>query len=142
MRLKARYNEVAAVSRVNVQLIDAESGNHLWAERFDKPVADLFDVQDEIVSRLANTLTSRLVEVEAQRAERSPHPDATDLYFQGGFWQQRDNTRIHDESAQLFRTRPGARSQKYRGSGRHGKYRFGNGRQSFDRRRGRASGSS
>jgi TolB-like protein len=52
--------------RVNVQLIDAETGNHLWAERFDKPVADLFDVQDEIVSRLANTLTSQLVEVEAQ----------------------------------------------------------------------------
>jgi TolB-like protein/class 3 adenylate cyclase len=69
--------------RVNVQLIDAETGNHLWAERFDKPVADLFDVQDEIVSRLANTLESQLFEVEARRAERSPHPDATDLYFQG-----------------------------------------------------------
>ena len=36
--------------RVNVQLIDAETGNHLWAERFDKPIADLFDMQDEIVS--------------------------------------------------------------------------------------------
>jgi TolB-like protein len=69
--------------RVNVQLIDAETGNHLWAERFDKTVADLFDVQDEIVSRLANTLTTQLVEVEAQRAERSPHPNATDMYFQG-----------------------------------------------------------
>ena len=40
--------------RVNVQLVDAETGNHLWAERFDKPVADFFDMQDEIVSRLAN----------------------------------------------------------------------------------------
>src|SRR5271166_6100406 len=39
--------------RVNVQLIDAETGAHLWAERFDKPVADLFDMQDEIVARLA-----------------------------------------------------------------------------------------
>ena len=38
--------------RVNVQLIDAETGNHLWAERFDKPLADLFDMQDEIVARL------------------------------------------------------------------------------------------
>ena len=38
--------------RVNVQLIDAETGTHLWAERFDKPVADLFDMQDEIVARL------------------------------------------------------------------------------------------
>ena len=42
--------------RVNVQLIDAETANHLWAERFDKPFADLFDMQDEIVSRLASTL--------------------------------------------------------------------------------------
>jgi TolB-like protein len=39
--------------RVNVQLIDAEPGNHLWAERFDKPLADLFEMQDEIVARLA-----------------------------------------------------------------------------------------
>src|SRR5215469_8094100 len=50
--------------RVNVQLIDAETGNHLWAERFDKRVADLFDVQDEIVARLANTLSSQLIEAE------------------------------------------------------------------------------
>jgi TolB-like protein len=69
--------------RVNVQLIDAETGNHLWAERFDKPVADLFDMQDEIVSRLANTLDAELVTAEARRAESSPHPDAMDLYFQG-----------------------------------------------------------
>jgi TolB-like protein len=72
--------------RVNVQLIDAETGNHLWAERFDKPVADLFDMQDEIVSRLANTLNAQLTAVEARRAERAPHPDATDLGFQGAAW--------------------------------------------------------
>jgi TolB-like protein/class 3 adenylate cyclase len=72
--------------RVNVQLIDTESGNHLWAERFEKPVTDLFDMQDEIVSRLANTLNAQLIAVEARRAERSPHPDATDLCFQGAAW--------------------------------------------------------
>jgi TolB-like protein len=72
--------------RVNVQLIDAETGNHLWAERFEKAVADLFDMQDEIVSRLANTLNSQLIAVEARRAERSPHPDTTDLCFQGAAW--------------------------------------------------------
>jgi TolB-like protein/class 3 adenylate cyclase len=66
--------------RVNVQLIDAETGNHLWAERFDKQVADLFDMQDEIVSRLANTLNTQLIEAEARRAEHSLHPDAMDLY--------------------------------------------------------------
>jgi TolB-like protein/class 3 adenylate cyclase len=69
--------------RINVQLIDAETCNHLWAERFDKPVTNLLDIQDEIVSRLANTLDSQLIEAEAQRASRSPHPDAMDLYFQG-----------------------------------------------------------
>jgi TolB-like protein/class 3 adenylate cyclase/Flp pilus assembly protein TadD len=69
--------------RINVQLIDAETGNHFWAERFDKPVTDLFDMQDEIVSRLANTLDTQLIAAEARRAQRSLHPDAMDFYFQG-----------------------------------------------------------
>ncbi|MDA9407421.1 adenylate/guanylate cyclase domain-containing protein [Bradyrhizobium sp. CCBAU 45384] len=72
--------------RVNVQLIDAETGKHLWAERFDKPIADLFDVQDEIVSRLANSLDAELIAAEARQAERSSHPDAMDLVFQGSSW--------------------------------------------------------
>jgi adenylate cyclase len=46
--------------RVNVQLVETDTGAHLWAERFDKPVADLFDMQDEIVSRLANRLGQEL----------------------------------------------------------------------------------
>ena len=69
--------------RVNAQLIDVETGNHLWAERFDKPLADLFDMQDEIVSRLANTLDTQLIAAEARRSERSLHPNSMDLYFQG-----------------------------------------------------------
>jgi TolB-like protein/class 3 adenylate cyclase len=72
--------------RVNVQLIDAESGAHLWAERFDKPVADLFEMQDEIVARLANQLGTQLIAAEARRAERAPHPDSVDLYYQGLAW--------------------------------------------------------
>ena len=69
--------------RVNVQLVEVESGRQLWAERFDKPVADLFDMQDEIVSRLANTLDAQLTEEEARRSRRSPHPNSMDMYFQG-----------------------------------------------------------
>ncbi|QOG22655.1 MULTISPECIES: winged helix-turn-helix domain-containing tetratricopeptide repeat protein [Bradyrhizobium] len=69
--------------RVNVQLVDAETSAHLWADRFDKLVADLFDMQDEIVSRLANTLDAQLTEQEARRSERSPHPNSMDLYFRG-----------------------------------------------------------
>jgi TolB-like protein/class 3 adenylate cyclase len=62
--------------RVNVQLIDAETATHLWADRFDKPIADLLDMQDEIVSRLANTLDSQLIAAEARRAERALDPNA------------------------------------------------------------------
>ncbi len=69
--------------RVNVQLIDAETGSHLWAERFDKPLADLFDMQDEIVARLAGALSSELVAAEARRAERASNPNSMDFYFQG-----------------------------------------------------------
>jgi tetratricopeptide (TPR) repeat protein len=69
--------------RVNVQLINAETGNHLWAERFDKPLADLFDMQDEIVARLAGQLGTALVEAEARRAERSSNPDSMDFCFRG-----------------------------------------------------------
>src|SRR5579863_9510638 len=56
--------------RVNVQLIDAETGNHLWAERFDKPIADLFDMQDEIVARVANALNTQFIVAEARLAEQ------------------------------------------------------------------------
>ncbi|KGT79165.1 adenylate cyclase [Bradyrhizobium japonicum] len=69
--------------RVNVQFVDAETGAHLWADRFDKPISDLFEMQDEIVSRLANALNTQLITAEARRAEHSLHPSALDLYFQG-----------------------------------------------------------
>jgi class 3 adenylate cyclase len=88
--------------RVNVQLIDAETGNHLWAERFDKPVADLFDMQDEIVSRLANTLGAQLIAAEARRAECVMHPDVMDLYFQGAACRNRAPTPEHLASAKRF----------------------------------------
>ena len=60
-----------------------KTGNHLWAERFDKPFADLFDMQDEIVARLAGALNAELIAAEARRAEQAPNPDPMDLYFQG-----------------------------------------------------------
>jgi TolB-like protein len=78
--------------RVNVQLIDAETGAHLWAERFDKAVADLFDMQDEIVARLASQLGTQLIAAEARRAEHAPNPDSMDLYFQGMAWVNRGAT--------------------------------------------------
>ena len=88
--------------RVNVQLVDAESGNHLWSERFDKPLADLFDMQDEIVARLARQLDAALIAAEARRAARSPNPDAMDLCFQGKAWWNKGHTLEYLSQARGF----------------------------------------
>ena len=71
--------------RVNAQLIDAESGAHLWADRFEEDVVDLFKLQDEVVARLARTLQVELVNAEAQRSlhDRPRNPDAIDLTMRG-----------------------------------------------------------
>src|SRR5262249_55546645 len=50
--------------RINAQLIDAESGAHLWADRFEEDVADLFKLQDQVVARLGNTFGFELVKAE------------------------------------------------------------------------------
>ncbi|MGY4627897.1 adenylate/guanylate cyclase domain-containing protein [Bradyrhizobium sp. USDA 4486] len=88
--------------RVNAQLVDSESGSHLWAERFDKPLADLFDMQDEIVARLASALNAELIAAEARRAQRSVDPDAMDLYFQGVAIANRGTTPEHLTQARGF----------------------------------------
>jgi adenylate cyclase len=69
--------------RVNAQLIDAESGALLWADRFEEDVADLFKLQDQVVARLANTLGNELVKAEAKESSRSKNPDAIDLVMRG-----------------------------------------------------------
>jgi TolB-like protein/class 3 adenylate cyclase len=88
--------------RFNVQLIDAETGNHLWAERFDKPLADLLDMQDEIVARLAGALNAQLVAAEARRAEQATAPDSMDLYFQGLAWLNRGMSPDNIANARSF----------------------------------------
>jgi adenylate cyclase len=76
--------------RVNAQLIDAESGAHLWAEQFDTPRADLLQTEDAIVGHLTRALDYQLTEVEGARLKRTPaaNPDAEDLALQcaAGAW--------------------------------------------------------
>ena len=70
--------------RVNAQLIDADSGAHVWAEQFDTARADLLQMQDEIVTHLARAMFYQLPELEAARLKRMPaaNPDAEDLALQ------------------------------------------------------------
>ncbi len=71
--------------RVNVQLTDAETGAHLWADRFDTSRADLDQAQDEITGRLAHTLNRELVVAAVGRLEgqHKTDPDARDLVMRG-----------------------------------------------------------
>jgi adenylate cyclase len=58
--------------RVTVQLIDAESDHHVWAERFDRDLEDIFAIQDEVTSSIVATLPGRLAAAARDRAERKP----------------------------------------------------------------------
>ena len=69
--------------RVNAQLIDAAAGAHLWADRFEEDVADLFKLQDQVVARLANSLGYELVRAEAEAGAHSKNPDSVDLDMRG-----------------------------------------------------------
>jgi len=69
--------------RVNVQLIDALSDEHLWAERFDKERKDILEVQDEIVARLSRSVGLEMVRSEAARGSPSSGGAAIDLVMRG-----------------------------------------------------------
>jgi len=77
--------------RVNAQLIDTESGAHLWADRFDTDRANLPEAQNEMTSRLAGVLNIELVKDVSRRIEQETaiNPDARDLVMRGWAWRYR-----------------------------------------------------
>jgi adenylate cyclase len=86
--------------RVNAQLIDAQSGAHLWADRFEEDASDLFKLQDQVVARLANSLGYELVRAEAEKGGHSKNPDAIDLAMRGQvLLQQTTPTKDNNDAA-------------------------------------------
>ena len=71
--------------RINAQLIDASTGHHLWAERYDRQMGDLFAIQDEIVQQIVTALAVKVSVVERQRASRKETTSmgAYDYYLRG-----------------------------------------------------------
>src|SRR5439155_1550076 len=69
--------------RITGQLIDAETGTHLWVDRFDGSLEDVFDLQDEIASKVAGVIEPALQEAENRRSAKRPTTDLTayDLYL-------------------------------------------------------------
>ena len=111
--------------RVNVQLIDAETGNHLWAERFDKPVADSVRHagRNRIEACKCAGCPARGSRSAASRSVRS-NPDSMDLCFQGRAWFNKGLTPEWTTQAQTF-----FEQVVDAGSGKHrGDARFGDGR--------------
>ncbi|GEO19096.1 adenylate/guanylate cyclase domain-containing protein [Microvirga aerophila] len=83
--LEGSVRRSSSLVRVNAQLIDAETGAHLWAERFDRPRADLIEMQNEITAGIASALRVKLIDIESRRGqrERPVNPDSTDLAMRG-----------------------------------------------------------
>lgn len=74
-------------ARITVQLIDAEAGVHVWAERFDRPLLDIFAVQDEITDKIAATIEPEIGSVEQEKARRkAPEHLGAWEHYQRGMW--------------------------------------------------------
>jgi len=93
--LEGSVQESGDAIRVNVQLINAQSDSHLWAEKFDRKLSDIFPVETEIATKIADTLQAKLTghEQRAIAAHPTEDPEAYRLYLQGRhLWGQRTDT--------------------------------------------------
>jgi len=86
--------------RITAQLIDAETGFHLWSETYDRRLADIFQVQDEIAAAIVNKLRIELAPQEQQMAVRDKPPtqnlEAYELYLQGrAVWKRRGDENLN-----------------------------------------------
>jgi tetratricopeptide (TPR) repeat protein len=86
---------------VNVQLIDADSGAHVWADRFDTERANLVKAQDEIVGRLARTLRLEILDAASRviEQENSASPDGRDYVMRGWAWYYRPGGEAQQQEA-------------------------------------------
>jgi len=89
--------------RVTAQMIDATSGAHIWAERYDRDLSDIFAVQDEITASVAGVIEPALAEAEQQRVLRKP-PERLDAWeaYQRGLWHFNKYGPEENQTAQTF----------------------------------------
>ena len=89
--------------RVTTQLIDAETGKHVWAERYDRDLADVFAVQDEITLAVTRAIGPAISRLERQRALRKP-PENLDAWeaYQRALWHQTKGGEADAEKARYF----------------------------------------
>ena len=91
--------------RIAGQLIDTSTGAHIWADRFDGGIEDVFDLQDQVATSVVGTIVPKLEQVEIERAKRKPteNLDAYDYYLRGIAAVRQDTRDTVSEALKLFR---------------------------------------
>ena len=104
--LEGSVRKAGSRVRISAQLIDAATGNHVWAERYDRELADIFELQDEMTATIVGAIEPELGGAERARAKRKP-PDNLDAWdrYQRGLWHFWRFTRDDaDEAERLFQS--------------------------------------
>src|SRR5438094_1065391 len=83
--LEGSVRKVASRVRITAQLIDVSTGAHLWADRFDGSLEDIFDLQDQVTASVVGAIGRKLEQAEIERARRKPteNLDAYDYFLRG-----------------------------------------------------------
>ncbi|HEX4113747.1 MAG TPA: adenylate/guanylate cyclase domain-containing protein [Stellaceae bacterium] len=101
--LEGSVRKAGSRVRFNAQLLDAATGAHLWADRFDRELVDLFDLQDSVTQELAGVMNVQLVDAETRRGQNKLDPDALDLVLRARAAANRGASRENfAESLRLF----------------------------------------
>ena len=102
--LEGSVRKAANRVRVTGQLIDASNGNHLWAEKYDRELADIFALQDDITNRVIGSVAPQILVAEAARVQRKPPQsvDAWDLVMQAVPHMWRMSTDEHARAQELL----------------------------------------
>jgi adenylate cyclase len=102
--LEGSLRKVGNRIRVTAQLVEAETGNHVWAERYDRDLADIFAVQDEITEAVTTAIAPAVADAEQQRAMRKP-PGSLDAWaaYQRGLWHlSKANAKDNAQAEEFF----------------------------------------
>jgi adenylate cyclase len=90
--------------RITGQLIDASSGTHIWADRFDGAIDDIFELQDHVTASVVGAIAPKMEQAEIERAKRKPteNLDAYDYYLQGMSSVYRATKHTYGDALRLF----------------------------------------
>jgi hypothetical protein len=102
--LEGGVRKAANRLRITAQLIDASTGVHLWADRFEGTLEDIFDLQDQVTANVVGAIAPKLEQAEIERAKhkRTHSLDAYDYYLRGIASLHRRTREANNEALQLF----------------------------------------